>query len=56
VTDQQLEHLKRVVRERSEQRRATPGASKNFMIRAGILTKKGKLRASYGGSQEKKKA
>lgn len=56
MTEQQLEHLKRLGRERSEQRRATPGASKKFMIRAGILTSKGKLRATYGGSQEKKKA
>jgi hypothetical protein len=56
MSDQELELLKAIGARRSEERRKQPGASRKFLIRAGILTKKGTLRSTYGGSRKKKMA
>jgi hypothetical protein len=56
MSDQQLQALKELGAKRSEERRRTPGASRRFLTAAGILTQKGTLKKSYGGTGQKKKA
>jgi hypothetical protein len=56
MSDEQIEILKTIGARRSEERRKVPGASRKFLIRAGILTKKGVLRSSYGASGKTKRS
>ncbi|MEA3015724.1 MAG: hypothetical protein QOI38_446 [Sphingomonadales bacterium] len=53
MSDQQLELLKAIGERRSDERRKQPGASRKFLIRAGILTRKGRLKSAYGGAKKK---
>ena len=51
MTKTQLEKLATIGRERTDTITRTPQASKAFMIRAGICTKAGTLKESYGGGR-----
>ncbi len=53
MTKTQLEKLALIGREQTDIITRTPRAAKAFMIRAGIYTKAGSLKKSYGGGQTK---
>ena len=52
---QQLEKLVSIGRRRTDAITQTQKASKAFMVQAGIYTKAGSLKESYGGGQSKKR-
>jgi hypothetical protein len=56
MNKQQLEKLAKIGRRQTSEITQTPNAAKAFMIRAGIYTKAGALKESYGGGQSKKPA
>lgn len=52
MTEAQLRKLKEQAAARARERMNTPGASRKFMIEAGILNQRGKLKATFGGSSK----
>ncbi|MGZ8363791.1 MAG: hypothetical protein ACXWVO_08050 [Caulobacteraceae bacterium] len=55
MTEAQLKKLKAEAAARSAERMNTPGASRKFMISAGIYNQKGKLKASFLPNAKAKK-
>jgi hypothetical protein len=49
MNKQQFERLAEIGRKQTDAITQSPKAAKEFMIRAGIYTKAGHLKASYGG-------
>jgi hypothetical protein len=51
MNKQYLQELESVGRQRTDALTRSPKDARAFMIRAGIYTKAGKLKANYGGAQ-----
>jgi hypothetical protein len=54
MNKQQLEKLASIGRSRTDEIKRSPETAKAFMIRAGIYTKAGTLKESYGGGRVRK--